>query len=109
LCTHPCCSGTTSEADQRMSRCNLPHFELVFHQLVRHRVVITVDFNVVVDCTLTTGFQSYHWKSPMRVHIEVEKFSNLKFSFIFSDKDEGSIPASTIFYSTERFRLLWKP
>jgi len=39
---------------------------------------------------------SYHWKSPMRVHIEIEKFSNLKFSFIFSDKEEGSIPASTI-------------
>ena len=30
----------------------------------------------------------------MRVDIEVEKFSNLKFSFIFSDKEEGSIPAS---------------
>jgi hypothetical protein len=41
-----------------------------------------------------TAFQSYHWKSPMRVRIEIEKFSNLKFSFIFSDKEEGSIPAS---------------
>jgi hypothetical protein len=30
----------------------------------------------------------------MRVHIEVEKFSNLKISFIFSDKENGSIPAS---------------
>jgi hypothetical protein len=26
-----------------------PHFELVFHQLVRHRVVVTVDLDVVVD------------------------------------------------------------
>ncbi len=33
----------------------------------------------------------------MRVRIEIEKFSNLKFSFIFSDKEEGSIPASAPF------------
>jgi hypothetical protein len=31
--------------------------------------------------------------SPVRVHIEVQKFSNLKISFIFSDKEEGPIPA----------------
>jgi hypothetical protein len=39
----------------------------------------------------------------MRVHIEVEKFSNLKFSFIFSDKDEGSIPASPSFIPLSAF------
>ncbi|MNJ48823.1 hypothetical protein D3C77_440290 [compost metagenome] len=26
-----------------------PYFELVFHQLIRHRVVVAVDFDVVVD------------------------------------------------------------
>ncbi|MEO8642662.1 hypothetical protein, partial [Pseudomonas sp.] len=41
-----------------------------------------------------TALLSYHWKSPVRVHIEVQKFSNLKISFIFSDKEDGSIPAS---------------
>jgi len=34
--------------------------------------------------------------SPVRVHIEVQKFSNLKISFIFSNKEEGSIPASAV-------------
>ncbi|CAI9008909.1 hypothetical protein EMIT0324P_90003 [Pseudomonas chlororaphis] len=29
--------------------CGQPHFELVFHQLVRHRVEVAVDLDVVID------------------------------------------------------------
>jgi len=30
----------------------------------------------------------------LRVHIEVENFSNKKYPFIFNNKEKGSIPAS---------------
>lgn len=45
----------------------------------------------------------------MRVHIEVQKFSNLKISLIFSDKGKGSIPASAPYKSRVCERKLGKP